>query len=112
MNSLQPALNNQNSGYVKNPDLFSNICHEVLNKHASRKKKYLRGNNKPFMNKVLSKAIMQRTRLRNKFLKNPTNQNRLSYTKQRNFCLSLLRKEKKEYFENLNEKDITDNRKF
>ena len=31
---------------------------------------------------------------------------------QRNFCLSLLRTEKKEYFANLNEKDITDNRKF
>ena len=64
------------------------------------------------MVKTLSKAIMQRTRLRNKFLKNPTNQNRLSYTKQRNFCLSLPRKKKKEYFAKLNEKDITDNRKF
>ena len=64
------------------------------------------------MAKTLSKAIMQRTRLRNKFLKNPTNQNRLSYTEQRKFCLSLPRKEKKEYFANLNEKDITDNRKF
>ena len=55
---------------------------------------------------------MQRTRLRNKFLKNPTNQNRLTYTKQRNFCLLLLRKEKKKNFPNVNEKDITDNRKF
>ena len=112
MNSLQSALHNQNGNYVKNQDLFFNICHEVLNKHAPRKKKYIRGNNKPLMTKTLSKAIMQRTRLRNKFLKNPTNQNRLSYTKQRNFCLSLLSKEKKEYFANLNEKDITDNRKF
>ena len=91
LNSLQSALNNQNSYYVRNPDLFFNICHEVLNKQAPRKKKYIHGNNKPFITKALSKAIMQRTRLRNKFLKNPTNQNRLSYTKQRNFCLSLLR---------------------
>ena len=29
-----------------------------------------------------------------------------------NFCLSLLRKEKREYFANLNEKDITDDRTF
>ena len=86
MNSLQSALNNQNSDYVKNPDLFFNICHELLNKHAPRKKKHIRGNNKPFMTKALSKGIMQRTRLRNKFLKNLTDQNRLSYTKQRNFC--------------------------
>ena len=112
MKSLQSTLNNQNGDYVKNHDLFFNICHEVLNKHAPRKKKYIRGNNKPLMAKTLSKAIMQRTRLRNKFLKNPTNQNRLSYTEQRKFCLSLPRKEKKEYFANLNEKDITDNRKF
>ena len=73
MNSLQSTLNNQNGDYVKNPDLFFNICHEVLNKHAPRKKKHIRRNNKPVMTKVLSKAIMQRTRLRNKVLKNPTN---------------------------------------
>ena len=99
-------------GWNENPDLFFNICHKVLNKYAPGKKKYIRGNNKPTMTKALSKAVMDRTRLRNKFLKNPTNQNRLSYTKQRNFCLSLLRKEKKEHFANLNEMDITDNRKF
>ena len=64
------------------------------------------------MTKTFSKAIMQRTRFRNKFLKNPTDQNKLIYNKQRNLCVSLLRKEKKEYFAKLYEKDITDNRKF
>ena len=37
------------------------------------------------------------------------------YTKQRNLCTSFLRKtktKKKQYFADLNEKDITDNRKF
>ena len=53
MNSLQSALNTQNSDYVKNPDLFFNICPELLNHHASRKKKYMRENNKPFMTKAL-----------------------------------------------------------
>ena len=98
--------------HIKNPELFLNICHGVLNKHSPRKKKYLRRNNEPFMTKALSKAIMQRTRLENKFSKNPTNQNRLSYTKQINFCLSHMSKKKKKYFANLNEKDVTDNRKF
>ena len=55
---------------------------------------------------------MQRTRFRNRFLKNPTTENRLIYNRQRNFCFSLLRKEKREYFANLNEKDITDSRTF
>ena len=64
------------------------------------------------MTKALSKSIMERTRLRNAFLKNPTVANKLAYTKQRNFCVSLLRKVKREYFANLNEKNITDNRKF
>ena len=62
---------------TKNPDLFFEICQKVLNHRAPRKKKYTRGNNKPFMTKALSKAIMQRTRFRNKFLKNPTTENRL-----------------------------------
>ena len=55
---------------------------------------------------------MKRTRFRNKFLKHPTDENRLAYTKQINFWLSLRKKEKKEYFANLIEKNITDNRKF
>ena len=110
--SLQSFLESQNIDYIKNPELFFEICQKVLNHHATRKKKYIRGNNKPFMTKALSKAIKQRTCFRNKFLKNPTTENRLIYNWQRNFCLSLVRKEKREYFANLNEKDITDNRMF
>ena len=47
MNSLQSALTNQNDDYVKNPDLFFNICHEAPSKHALRKEKCILGNNKP-----------------------------------------------------------------
>ena len=52
------------------------------------KKKYICGNNKPFMAKELSKSIMERTQLRNKFWKNPTIENKLAYTKQRNLCIT------------------------
>ena len=45
-------------------------------------------------------------------MKNPTNENKLDFTRQRNFCVSLLRKEKKQYFAKLDEKNITVNRKF
>ena len=38
--------------------------------------------------------------------------NRVCYSKQRNFCVSLLRKTKKDYYRNLNEKDVIDNKKF
>ena len=44
--------------------------------------------------------------------KHKTEENRLLYTQQRNKCVSLLRKTKMNYYGNLNEKDITDNKKF
>ena len=64
------------------------------------------------MNKTMSKAIMLRAKLRNKFLKNRSNENRTNYVKQRNHCISLLRKTKTEYYSNLDEKNICDNKTF
>ena len=59
----------------------------------------------PIMNKALSEEITIRTRLRNKFLKDRSEENKKKYSKQRNYCVSpLLRKSKLNYFENLNEK--------
>ena len=64
------------------------------------------------MNKTFSKAIMQRSNLRNIFLKSRTEENRNDYTKQRNLCVTLLRKSKREFYGNLNEKKIYDNKKY
>ena len=63
------------------------------------------------MTKIHYRADMQRTRFINKFLKNPTEENKLLYSKQGNFDVSLLKKENKEYFAKINENDITNNRK-
>ena len=49
---------------------------------------------------------MTRSRLRNKFLKNITEENKTRYTKQRNQCVSLLRSAKKKYYGNLDEKKL------
>ena len=49
----------------------------------------------------------QRTRFRNKFLKNPTEEKINKET-----SVSLLRKEKREYSVKINENNIIDNRKF
>ena len=46
-----------------------NIFDEVLNKHTRTKKTFLRANQGEFMTKELYKAIMTRSRLRNKYLK-------------------------------------------
>ena len=48
----------------------SEICTDVLDKHSTQRKQYLRSNHKPFMNNEISKGIMTRTRLQNRFLKN------------------------------------------
>ena len=55
---------------------------------------------------------MTRTKLRNIFLQKRSEENRIRYTKQRNFFVSLLRKTKKRYYENLNEKSVVDNKLF
>ena len=91
---------------------FCEISLDSLEKYAPRKKKYARGNQMPFFNKELSKAIMTRTKLRNIFLQNKSKENRIRYARQRNFCVSLLRKTKKEYYQNLNEKSVIDNKSF
>ena len=64
------------------------------------------------MNKTLSKAIMLRTKLRNKFLKNRSNEKKKNCAKQQNHCVSLLRKTKREYYSYLDEKNICDNKTF
>ena len=108
---LEENLNNimiHNTKY----ELFESTFLKVLDKHAPMKQKYVRANNASFMNKALSKAIMIRSRFRNNFLRNPTKLNKIEYNKQRNYCLNLLRKEKKKYYNNLDLNLITDNKQF
>ena len=64
------------------------------------------------MNKKLSKEIMKRSRLRNKFLNTKSDIDRKAYNKQRNYVVSLLRNEKKNFYSNLDTKIVTDNRTF
>ena len=45
---------------------------------------------KNFMDKQLNQAMMVRSKLRNKFLKLRTEENRLTYVKQRNYGIKLL----------------------
>ena len=86
MDSLKLTLNSQDVDYTKNSQLFVALCRNELEHHAPRTKKYLRGNNTSFMTKALPKSIMERTCLRNNFLKNPIVANKLAYTKNLNEC--------------------------
>ena len=84
----------------------------VLNKQAPLKTKFLRHNNNPFMTKEFLKAIMKRSQLKNRCNKNQNYKNWYLYKKQRNFCVSLIKKTKRNYFKNVKIQDITDHKKF
>ena len=85
---------------------------DTLEQIAPCKQKYTRGNHLSFMDKTVSKEIMKRTRLRNQFFKNRTDESKSRYTKQRNYCALLLRKTKTQYYSNLDEKNVTHNKAF
>ena len=70
----------------------------VLNKHVPVKYKHIRANNSSYMTKSLRKKIMLRSRLRNKFLKTKPEKSKQLYYKQRNLCVSLLRKPRRNHF--------------
>ena len=64
------------------------------------------------MNKDINEAIMARTRLRNRFLKQATPMNRLAYKKQRNYCVLLMCENEKQYYGSLSVNRINDNKNF
>ena len=110
--TFRAALHNNLMNCITDYDKFQSIFMETFNKLAPLKAKYVRANNAPYMNKSLNKAIMTRSRLKNKFIKYPTHQNKETYKKHRNFCVNLLRREKKKYYANLDLNKITDNKTF
>ncbi|MCH2405854.1 MAG: reverse transcriptase family protein [Nitrosopumilus sp.] len=93
-----------------NIDDFKHVFTSTWDSHAPVKKKVVRGNNAPFMNRTLSKAFMHRSKLKNRYHNVPTEVNKNPYKK--HFCVSLLKKEKKKYYNNLDLKVIEDNKKW
>ena len=82
-----------------NFEMFLKILTEVLDKHAPLKTKFLTGNKKPHMNKSLRKAIMLRSKLKNKALKTGIRSDMNAFRKQRNVVVNLNKKAKKAPFE-------------
>ena len=76
----------------------------ILEKKAPSKERYIRYNQAKFMDKILQKAIMNRSKLLNRYRKEKTEATRSAYKRQRNFCVKLSRKTKKEFYNNLNVK--------
>ena len=91
---------------------FEKKITNVLNTHATIKIKMIRFNNNVFMTEELRKEIMKRSKLRNKFNRNRNRENWYNFKFQRNYCVNLLRKTKKQYYENLSVKNVMDNQTF
>ena len=84
--------------------LLKNIC-DVYNRD-------IRSIHNLFINKEISKAITTRYSLKNSLLQNRNKKNWKLFSKQRSKGVSLRWKSKKDNFTNLNEKKITDNKRF
>ena len=56
----------------------------IFNKYAQIKRKYVRASEASFMTKELHKGIIKRSRLRNKFLKDRTKNNKKNFKLQKN----------------------------
>ena len=88
------SLKKANFDFLKNdPNQNYNLLTDkflgIVNKHAPLKKKFVRGNNAPFMNREFQEEIYVRSRLRNKYWVEPTTENKVAYQKQRNKCIKI-----------------------
>ena len=94
-------------------DTFLRAFLKILDEYAPMKKNmYLRANHATFVTKEGRKAIMIRSKLRNKFLKEKNKQSRNDYRKERNLCVAFVRRAKQQYFSSLDLSLIADNKKF
>ena len=60
-----------------------------MNLHAPYKKKIIRGNHAPYMNRQLRKAIMKRNELQTKYYRTKANLEFEAFEKQRNYVSRL-----------------------
>ena len=88
-------------------DKFKFLVNNLLEFHASMKEKYIRRNQASFMNKSIQKAFMVRTCFLNKFRKKFISQ-WMSVQKTTNFCPKLIKKRKRNFFNNLNVSKINE----
>ena len=91
---------------------FQELFLKVLDKHAPLKEKTVRANEMPYMTKALRKAIMTRSRLENKYHRDRTTDSYEKFKKQKKFCNRLRYRERKKYYEDLEENKIKDVREF
>ncbi len=91
---------------------FEDVFVQTLDKHAPKKQKVLRANNKPYMNKDLSKAIKTRSRLKKIADKTQKEADIKKYKSQRNLVVKMNRKLKRDFYKSVDPKKINTDTKF
>ena len=86
---------------VRTHAAFENNFVSILDKHAPKKTKILRGNQEPHFNKNLRKQIMIRSRLNNKANKSKNPIDIVKFKRQRNLVTNLNKQAKLQYSEKL-----------
>ena len=99
--NFQIDLESELSNCPKKYGIFEKTFENVLNAHAPKKIKFLRGNQKPHVDKNLRKAIMKRSQLKNKANRTKNLEDIAKYKKQRNLVVKLNRESKTQYFDNI-----------
>ena len=84
----------------------------IFERYTHEKQKYIRVNLANVMDTKLNHAIKLSSRLCTTFLKSRSNKDRETYKQGQNLCVSVLCQNKKDYFESLDIKYVTDNKKF
>ena len=100
---------NPDKAYDHLTNTFHNTVHD---KHAPIKTKFLRGNDAPFMNPELRKAMYTRPRLKRRLNKHPSKQNEVAFKKQRNRCVTLRKKAIKNHFKRVTSNGLMSNKAF
>ena len=76
------------------------------------KHRTVRANDKPHVTKEMRQAIMLRSQLQSRKFKYGTEEDIKAFNRQKNFCNRLAKRTRKNHYNQLNIKDITDNTKF
>ena len=91
----------------QNYNLLTEKSLGIANKHAPLKKKFVRGNNAPFMNREFQKETYVNGRLRNKYLVLPSAENKAAYKNR-----EIRRKSIRRYMDKISEKVTETNKSF
>ena len=91
---------------------FENKVTFSYNSVSTEKRRTIRANDKPWVTKEMRKEIMYRSQLENRKFKFGREEDIIAFKRQQNYCNRLYHRTRKDYFDKLDVKNITDNTKF